>query len=140
MAQQATAQALQGISPSAASMTGAPMPSLGAGAPLDIAGMLNRTNYQSSGTTTTVSPTGQVTVTQPGGPVSGITQGPLSGLGQIPTGPLGVGGPASYTQWQAAAPSPAPADWYTQWQQRQAADAAAAQAAAATFPQYAFGG
>jgi hypothetical protein len=111
-------------------MTGSSMPGYGA---TDIASALNRSTYQPGGTTTTVSPTGQVTVSQG---VGGITQGPLSGLGQIPTGPLAIGGPASYLQWQAAGTP----DWYTQWEQRQAADAAAAQAAAAAFPQYAFGG
>jgi hypothetical protein len=67
MAQQATAQALKQISPMAASMTGSPMPQMQMPQGMDISSMLNRTSYQ-PGTTTTVSPGGQVTITQGGVP------------------------------------------------------------------------
>jgi len=94
MAQQATADALKSISPMAAGIAGAPMPQLPQN--VDIAGLLNQTSYAPGGTTTTVSPSGAVTVTQGGGQ------------------------------------QPGQADWYAQWQQRQAADVAQQRAAATT--------
>src|SRR5262245_56045921 len=150
MAQQATADALKSISPMAAGIAGAPMPQLPQN--VDIAGLLNQTSYAPGGTTTTVSPSGAVTVTQGGGQQSGQ--------------------PDWYAQWQqrqaadtaqqqAAQPVAPPAqamtsyqipglqpglmpggqpDWYTQWQQRQASDAAAQAAASASWPQYQYGG
>jgi len=101
MAEQATAQALAHISPTAAAIAGGPTPSIPQMAPqFDVNQLLSRTSY-APGTTTTVSPSGQVTVTQGGG------------------------------QQQPSQP-----DWYSQWQQRQAADAAAQAAQSTAFPPY----